>query len=59
MQCACELDTYNSKMLMLLSVTYHFREGERKVELQELIAQHPIWQNLGWWQSALFETIYE
>jgi len=35
-------------------VTYHFKDGDRKIELQELITDHPIWKNLGWWQSALF-----
>ena len=46
-------------MLMVLSLTYYFLEAGRKVELQELIAAHPIWAKLEWWQAALLETIYE
>ena len=54
MQCDAELDTYNSKMLMVLSLTYHFNQDDCKVELQELIANHPIWKKAEWWQAALF-----
>jgi len=52
-KCNAELDTYNSKMLMILSLTYHFRNGDNKIELQELIKQHNIWKRIGWWQTAL------
>ena len=52
-QCEREYDTYNSKMLMVLSLTYFFVEEGRKIELQELISPHSIWKRLGWWQSAL------
>lgn len=58
-QCEREYDTYNSKMLMVLSLTYFFTEEGRKIELQELISRHPIWKRLGWWQSALLESIFE
>lgn len=46
-------------MLMVLSLTYYFTEGERKVELQEAISAHPIWRRIGWWQAALLESIFE
>lgn len=59
MQCHSEMDTYNSKMLMVLSLTYHFKEDKGKVELQELIRDHEIWKRVDWWQAALLEKIYE
>ena len=46
-------------MLMVLSLTYHFIDGDNKVELQELIRDHVIWTKIDWWQAALLETIYE
>lgn len=44
---------------MVLSLTYHFKEETGKVELQQLIRDHHIWNNNDWWQAALIETIYE
>jgi hypothetical protein len=40
-------------MLMVLSLTYHFNEVDRKRELQELISDHCIWRRIGWWKAAL------
>lgn len=44
---------------MVLSMTYHFKEENGKVELYELIKDHHIWTHIDWWQAALIETIYE
>lgn len=45
-------------MLMVLSLTYFFMEGDRKIELQEIISEHAIWKRFGWWQAALLESIF-
>lgn len=44
---------------MVLSLTYYFRDDTRKIDLQELISEHSIWSKVGWWDSALLESIYE
>lgn len=46
-------------MLMVLSLTYYFVEGEHRRELQELIRGHCIWRRIGWWKAALLESIFE
>ena len=44
---------------MILSLTYHIKKEDQKIDLIVYIQDHRIWKDKDWWECAILESVFE